>query len=75
MTNAARQLNDFLAIVSHRPHKQKTIEELEKMFKIKTANGSDLAGLIKELGFRRTTRAKRLYRKALRQHLNSQSRS
>ena len=62
------QLNDILGILSHRPHKQKTINELEDMFKAKAAKGGELTELVWELGFRRTTRAKQLYRRALKKH-------
>lgn len=63
-----RQLNHILAILSHRPNKQKAIEELEEMFKTKAEKGSDLTELVWELRFRRTTRAKRLYHRALKTH-------
>ena len=62
------QLNDILAILSHRPHKQKTIEKLEEMFKANAEKGGNLTELVWELGFRRTKRAKQLYRRALKIH-------
>ena len=63
-------LNDILGILSHRPHMQKTIEELEAMFKARAEKGTDLTALVWELKFRRTTRAKQLYRRALKKHIN-----
>jgi hypothetical protein len=61
-------LRDLLGILSHRPHKQKTIEELGKIFTAKVAKGDDLTELVWELGFRRTKKAKQLYRQALKKH-------
>jgi hypothetical protein len=62
------RLKDVLSILSHRPLKQKTIKELEEIFRLKTARRGDLSELIWELKFRRTTRARQLYRRALKIH-------
>ena len=67
-------LSDILGILSHRPLKQKTINDLEDMYKKQLGTGGDITGIVWELGFRRTERSKRLYRQALKRHL-TQSKS
>lgn len=55
---------EHACILSHRPLKQKTIKELEEIFKSKVTKKGDLTELVWELKFRRTARAKQLYRQA-----------